>query len=40
MRSADQTFSAAEVEGQLRMLAEHAAECVSLRPYGSCGAWQ
>lgn len=37
LRSTDETHSVADVERQLQLLAEHAAECVALRPYGSCG---
>ncbi|GAB4817838.1 hypothetical protein N2152v2_004884 [Parachlorella kessleri] len=37
LRSSDETHSESEYETQLQLLAEHAPECCSLRPYGSCG---
>ncbi len=37
LRCSDETFSMGEVEMQLRLLAEHAPEVCSLRPYASCG---
>lgn len=32
-----ETSSDAQIEAQLRALAEHAPDYVSLRPYGACG---
>lgn len=37
IRQGAETSSAAQVEAQLRALAQHAPEYLSLRPYGACG---
>lgn len=37
LRATDETFSEAELERQVQLLAHHAPECCSLRPFGRCG---
>jgi hypothetical protein len=37
IKQAAETTSEAQIEAQLRALAEHAPEYLTLKPYGACG---